>query len=181
MVWRQKHTQFPGPGPHARTTWSATRLWPTYAVRPIGLFFLVAAVLVALGGLVQINPIWLYGPYRPAAVTTAAQPDWYMGWMEGALRLMPPGDLHVFGYTVAEPVLPGVLLPGLTFALLYLWPVHRAAHSPVTATRTTCSTGRATGRGARRSGPRCSPSTRCCSWPGATTCWPPAPGCRSTP
>jgi ubiquinol-cytochrome c reductase cytochrome b subunit len=122
MVWRQKHTQFRGPGRNEDNV-VGTRLWPTYAVRSVSLFFAVGAVLVLLGGLVQINPIWLYGPYRPAAVTTAAQPDWYMGWMEGALRLMPSGDLHLFGYTVANPFFPGVLLPGLTFTGLYLWPV----------------------------------------------------------
>ena len=122
VVWRQKHTQFRAPGRHEDNV-VGTRLWPTYAVRSVSLFFGVGAVLVLLGGLVQINPIWLYGPYRPAAVTTAAQPDWYMGWMEGALRLMPSGDLHLFGYTVPNPFFPGVLLPGLTFAGLYLWPV----------------------------------------------------------
>ena len=48
------------------------------------------AVLSALGGLLQINPIWLYGPYHPAAVSTAAQPDWYLGWAEGATPASSP-------------------------------------------------------------------------------------------
>jgi len=52
------------------------RLWPTYATKSIGLFFGVAAVLSFLGGLVQINPVWLYGPYAPAQVSSPAQPDW---------------------------------------------------------------------------------------------------------
>jgi ubiquinol-cytochrome c reductase cytochrome b subunit len=135
LVWHQKHTQFPGPG-RTEDNVVGTRLWPTYAMRSIAFFFAVAAVLVALGGLVQINPVWLYGPYSPTAVTTAAQPDWYMGWLEGALRLMPPGDLHVFGHTVANVFFPGALLPGVSFALLYLWPTierrltgDRAAHN----------------------------------------------------
>jgi ubiquinol-cytochrome c reductase cytochrome b subunit len=121
IVWRQKHSQFPGPG---RTEHNivGTRLWPTYAARSIGLFFGVFAVIAALGGLVQINPIWLYGPFEPAAVTTASQPDWYMGWLEGALRLFPPWRLHIFGYTISELFFPGVLLPGITFGLLYAWP-----------------------------------------------------------
>src|SRR5262249_21442684 len=83
---------------------------------------IVAAVLSALGGLVQINPIWLYGPYDPAAVSTAAQPDWYLGWTEGAIRLFPPWYLHVGRYGVPEVFWPSIALPALTFALLYAWP-----------------------------------------------------------
>jgi ubiquinol-cytochrome c reductase cytochrome b subunit len=79
-------------------------------------------VIAFLGGLVQVNPIWLYGPFRPAAVTTASQPDWYMGWLEGALRLAPGWRIHLFGYTISELFWPGVVLPSVTFGLLYLWP-----------------------------------------------------------
>jgi ubiquinol-cytochrome c reductase cytochrome b subunit len=121
IVWRQKHTQFPGPG---RTEHNVVglRLWPTYAAKSAGLFAGVFAVGAALGGLAQINPLWLYGPYRTGAVTTAAQPDWYMGWLEGALRLFPAWRVHVFGHTIPEVFWPGVVVPTLTFALLYAWP-----------------------------------------------------------
>ncbi len=135
MVWRQKHTQFPGPG-HTEDNVVGTRLWPTYTARAIGLFAGVAGVIALLGGLVQINPVWLFGPFDPAAVTTASQPDWYMGWLEGAFRLMPPARTQVFGYELSEVFLPGVVLPGLTFTLLYAWPFverrltrDRAAHN----------------------------------------------------
>ena len=97
-------------------------LWPTYTLRSIGLFAAVAALLSALGGLAQINPVWLYGPFKSAAVSTAAQPDWYVGWLEGALRLAPPWRVDIFGYTISEVFWPGILLPGITFGLLYLWP-----------------------------------------------------------
>ena len=80
------------------------------------------ALCAALGGLAQINPIWLYGPYRTGAVTTAAQPDWYMGWLEGALRLFPAWRVHIFHHTIPEVFWPGVVLPALTFALLFAWP-----------------------------------------------------------
>src|SRR3954452_4974534 len=121
IVWRQKHTQFPGTG---RTEHNVvgSYLWPVYTARSLGLFAAVFAVLSALAGLAQINPIWLYGPFHPAAVTTAAQPDWYMGWIEGALRIFPAWRIHAFGYTVSEVFWPGVVLPGVTFGLLYLWP-----------------------------------------------------------
>jgi ubiquinol-cytochrome c reductase cytochrome b subunit len=75
-----------------------------------------------LAGLAQINPIWLYGPYRPADVSAASQPDWYMGWLDGALRLMPSWEIRAFGYEIPNPFFPGVLLPGITFTLLTLWP-----------------------------------------------------------
>jgi ubiquinol-cytochrome c reductase cytochrome b subunit len=86
------------------------------------LFFGVFALLGAAGGLLQINPVWLYGPFEPASVSSPAQPDWYLGWLEGALRLMPPWEIRLFGITIPNPFFPGVLLPGLTFLGIYLWP-----------------------------------------------------------
>jgi len=121
ILWRQKHTQFPGPA-RREDNIVGSKLWPTYTARSIGLFAGVFAMIAFLGGLAQINPIWLYGPFKAAAVSTAAQPDWYMGWLEGALRLAPAWRIHLFGYTVSELFWPGVVLPGITFGLLYLWP-----------------------------------------------------------
>ena len=99
-----------------------SRLWPVYAARSIGLLCAIIALLAALAGLAQINPVWLYGPFRVADVSTAAQPDWYMGWLEGAIRLFPPWRIHVFGYTISEVFWPAIVLPGITFMLLYMWP-----------------------------------------------------------
>jgi ubiquinol-cytochrome c reductase cytochrome b subunit len=88
--------------------------------------FLVVGVIAALAGLAQINPVWLYGPFRASAVSTAAQPDWYVGWLEGALRIFPPWEVRALRHTVPNPFFPGILLPGLTFALLYAWPFMEA-------------------------------------------------------
>jgi ubiquinol-cytochrome c reductase cytochrome b subunit len=121
ILVRHKHTHFAGHGA-TETNVVGERLWPTYVFKSTGLFFLTAGVLAALGGLVQINPIWLYGPFQTADVSTASQPDWYMGWLEGAMRLMPAWEIRAFGYEVANPFFPGVLLPGVTFTLLYIWP-----------------------------------------------------------
>jgi ubiquinol-cytochrome c reductase cytochrome b subunit len=122
IVWRQKHTQFAGAGKTEKNV-VGSRLWPTYTVKSIGLFFAVSAVLAALGGLAQINPVWLYGPFRADIVSTAAQPDWYVGWLEGALRVFPAWEVRAFGITpVPNVFFPGVLIPGVTFTLLYLWP-----------------------------------------------------------
>ena len=121
ILWRQKHTQFRGPARTERNV-IGEYLWPTYTAKSVGLFCLIGAVLAALASLVQINPVWVYGPFRPSVVTTAAQPDWYLGFLEGSLRIFPAWEPRIFGYTIANPFLPGVLLPGLTFLLLYLWP-----------------------------------------------------------
>ncbi len=121
LVWRQKHTQFPGPG-RTEDNVEGLSFWPTYAAKSVGLFFGVSAVLAALGGLAQINPVWLYGPFRPEKVSSPAQPDWYLGWLEGALRLFPPWEIRVGGYVIPNPFFPAVLLPGITFAVLYAWP-----------------------------------------------------------
>jgi ubiquinol-cytochrome c reductase cytochrome b subunit len=121
VVWRQKHSQFRGRGRREDNV-VGSRFWPTYAAKSVGLFALIAAVLSFLGGLAQINPIWLYGPFKNSAVSTAAQPDWYVGWLEGALRIMPPAFLKIGPYSISEVFWPAVLLPGLTFAALYLWP-----------------------------------------------------------
>lgn len=121
MVWRQKHTQFPGPMRTERKI-VGTRMWPTYAVKAGALFFLTAATVCLMAGLFQINPVWIYGPFDPAQVSAGAQPDWYLGWLEGALRLMPPWEVYAFGYTIPNPFFPGLLIPGLTFNILYAWP-----------------------------------------------------------
>ncbi len=74
------------------------------------LFFLLASGVALLGTLFQINPVWLYEPYDPAAVTTGAQPNWWTGWLEGALRLMPSFEVIVFGYEIPNVFFPGGLL-----------------------------------------------------------------------
>jgi ubiquinol-cytochrome c reductase cytochrome b subunit len=87
------------------------------------LLLLVAALLVALGGLLQINPIWQWGPYEPWQGVNGAQPDWYLGWLIGALRLMPPLEVVIGDASVIpNPFFGGVLFPAVVFGVLYLWP-----------------------------------------------------------
>jgi ubiquinol-cytochrome c reductase cytochrome b subunit len=135
IVVRQRHSQFRGPGRREGNV-VGTPLWPAYALRSIGLLLAVGAVLVLLGGLIQINPVWQYGPYEPWLGTNGAQPDWYLGWLIGALRLMPPLEIRFWGRTwVPNPFFGGVLFPTVVFATLYSWPFlerrfarDRAAH-----------------------------------------------------
>jgi len=121
IIWRQKHTNYPGPGRTDRSI-VGSRLWPSYAAKSFGLCFLVFAFIAALGALVQINPVWIYGPDNPAAVLPSAQPDWYLGWMEGALRLFPGVHLRLGNRLIPEIFFPGILLPALIFAFLYAYP-----------------------------------------------------------
>ena len=98
-------------------------LWPGQAFRSLGLLFVTAAVLALLGGLVQINPVWVYGPYVPSAAASPAQPDWYVGWLEGALRLGPELGADDPGRHDPEPVPAGrSSLPPIIFGGIMLWP-----------------------------------------------------------
>jgi len=121
MLWLQRHTEFPGPGRDDRTI-IGTPMVPAYALRTTGYLMLVAGVLTAFGGLLQINPVWLYGPYTPWDSTTSAQPDWYMGWLEGAVRMMPAWDIQIGSFLLPAVFWPAVVLPGLIFTPLFLWP-----------------------------------------------------------
>ena len=121
VIWHQKHTQFRGRGRREGNV-VGSRLWPTYAAKSLGLFALVAGVLALLGGLAQINPIWQYGPFEPGAGATPAHPQWDRGGGGGARRGLPPGYREIGSYRVSEIFWPAVVLPGLTFALLYAWP-----------------------------------------------------------
>ncbi len=122
ILWRQKHSQFRGAGRSDHNV-VGSRLWPVYTVKTIGLFALQTGVLALMAAYLQINPIWLYGPYRPASVTTYAQPDFVLGWVEGAMRLFPGWDI-VFAsrYRIAAGFWPAVCFPAVTFMILYAWP-----------------------------------------------------------
>jgi ubiquinol-cytochrome c reductase cytochrome b subunit len=123
LVAARHHTQF---RESAETTERHVVGVPTYpgqTPRSLGLMFSVFAVLFLLGGLVQINPIWLWGPYHVGDSTNGAQPDWYLGWLIGALRLVPGFDLTVGSYTlVPNPFWGGALFPLVVFLVLALWP-----------------------------------------------------------
>jgi ubiquinol-cytochrome c reductase cytochrome b subunit len=123
LIFRQEHTQWPGEG---RTEKNVVGLpmWPTFVAKTTGLLLMVAGVLGIMAGLAQIDPIWQYGAYDPSKASSAAQPDWYTGWLEGALRLMPSWEWTGWGHTVVWVVfVPAVVLPVATFLFLYAWPL----------------------------------------------------------
>ena len=122
MVWTQKHTQFPGPG-RTNNNVVGYPLLPIYMAKAGGFFFIVFGIIALLSGLVNINPVWIFGPYTPDQVTAGTQPDWYIGWLDGALRLMPNWETVLLGYTISWNVfIPAVVIPGLLFTALALYP-----------------------------------------------------------
>lgn len=122
LVFALKHTQWPGPGRSGRNV-VGLPFFPQYVAKSAGLFFTLFGLLAALGAVAQINPIWNYGPYRADVVSTGAQPDWYIGFLEGALRLMPGVETRLWGHTIMwNPLVTAVLLPGVLFAALYAYP-----------------------------------------------------------
>jgi ubiquinol-cytochrome c reductase cytochrome b subunit len=121
MIWRQLHTNYPGPKRTNRTI-VGSRLWPSYTAKSVGLLLLVFGVIAGLGGLFQIDPVWTYGPYDPASIMAGAQPDWYLGWVEGAIRLFPGVNLRIGHRLIPELFFPAVLMPSLLFLGLYSWP-----------------------------------------------------------
>ena len=121
VLWVQKHSQFPGEG-RTEDNVVGRSFWPTQVFKSTGLLFLTAAVLALMGGIFQINAIWAYGPFDATTVSAPAQPDWYVGWLDGALRLWPPIEFTVLGITLPAPFIPGILIPGFLFTVLALWP-----------------------------------------------------------
>ncbi|NBU23693.1 MAG: cytochrome bc complex cytochrome b subunit [Actinobacteria bacterium] len=115
MVVLHKHTHYSGPGRRDDNV-VGYPLMPVYVAKAGGFFFLVFGVIMAISATFTINPIWNYGPYDPSPVSAGTQPDWYIGWLDGALRLAPSNwDVAIFGY-----VLPfGVLVP-LIVSLVFL-------------------------------------------------------------
>ncbi len=117
-----KHTQWPGPGRTEHNVVGYPML-PVYMAKAGGFFFIVFGVTALMGGLLSINPVWLFGPYDPSKVTAGSQPDWYMGWPDGLLRIMPGWESHVFGHTISWNVmLPILILPPLMLTVLIMLP-----------------------------------------------------------
>ncbi|WP_242889635.1 cytochrome bc1 complex cytochrome b subunit [Actinomadura litoris] len=122
LTWRQTHTQFPGKG-STNTTVRGYPFFPVFMAKTSALFLWVLGVTTLLAAFVQINPIWLFGPYDPGAISAGSQPDWYMGWLEGSLRIMPAWEITAWGHTVSMSVLvPALVVPGVLFTGLAVYP-----------------------------------------------------------
>jgi ubiquinol-cytochrome c reductase cytochrome b subunit len=126
IIWHQKHTDFPGPGKTEQNV-IGSPFFPTFLIKTNGFLLMVFGVCAFLGAFAQINPVWLYGPYNASQVSAGSQPDWYIFFLEGSLRLMPNLESNFWGHTISWNILvPGVILPGIMFNLLYAYPTLEA-------------------------------------------------------
>ncbi|MFG2248245.1 cytochrome bc complex cytochrome b subunit [Spirillospora sp. NPDC048823] len=122
LTWRQTHTQFPGKGSSNKAQYGYP-FFPVFIAKTTALFLWVLGVSTLLAAFIQINPVWLFGPYDPGAISSGSQPDWYMGWLEGALRIMPAWEISAWGHTVTMSVIvPALVVPGVLFTGLALYP-----------------------------------------------------------
>jgi len=120
LVRRHGHTRFAGPPGSGRL--GSLKRAPAAAA--VAMFFATCGVLALLGTLAQVNPVWLSGPYQPGSISAGAVPDWYMGFLDGALRIMPGWQLEVSGHPLILAILvPAVLVPGAFFTLLAAYPL----------------------------------------------------------
>jgi ubiquinol-cytochrome c reductase cytochrome b subunit len=123
LVALRHHTQFKESPRHTNERLIGVPTFPGQAPRSLALMFGVFALLFFLGGLVEINPVWQWGPYHTYFGENGAQPDWYLGWLIGALRLMPSWDLVIGHLTlVPNPFWGGALFPVVVLTVLAVFP-----------------------------------------------------------
>ncbi len=121
LVWYQKHTQFPGVR-RKETNVVGVRIMPYFALKGGAFFTLVTGVLALMSGLFQINPVWNFGPYNPAQVSAGSQPDWYMAWADGLLRIWPAWEVYLGNYTIPAVFFPGAVGMPVLIGLLLAYP-----------------------------------------------------------
>ena len=117
-----KHTQFAGPG---RTNDNVVGgpIMPVFAAKAGGFFFIIFGVITLIASLFTINPIWVYGPYDPSPVSAGTQPDWYIGFADGALRLVPSGwEVQLGGYTLSLNILLVLAVVSIFLVVVALYP-----------------------------------------------------------
>ena len=122
IMFHQKHTQMPAKGNTEKNV-VGQPFFPYFLAKGGAWFFFIFGALVVLSTFAEINPVWLYGPYTPLAISSASQPDFYMGLLEGSLRIMPAWEINGFGHTLTLSVLIPALLPlGLVLGGAAFWP-----------------------------------------------------------
>lgn len=122
LLVRQKHTQFPGKGKTEKNV-VGSPMFPVFMAKTTGFLFLITGVTALLGAFAQINPIWQFGPYVASRISYAVQPDWYMAFLDGALRIFPSWSFMGFGHTIPlEVTIPAVIFPGVLFNVIIAWP-----------------------------------------------------------
>jgi len=123
IMWHQKHTSMPVRNQTNKAVYGYP-FYPVFMAKTGAYFLFTFGVVALLATFAQINPIWLFGPYDPSGISAGSQPDFYMGFLEGSLRIMPNWETDLWGHTIPLNVLIPALVPlGLvmTGAALFPW------------------------------------------------------------
>jgi ubiquinol-cytochrome c reductase cytochrome b subunit len=122
MLVIHKHTHYSGPG---RTDSNVVGypLMPVYVAKAGGFFFIVFGIIMLIAATFTINPVWNYGGYDPSPVSAGTQPDWYIGWADGALRLAPSHlEVVVGGFTWSWNILLPIIVLLVFLVLVAAYP-----------------------------------------------------------
>jgi ubiquinol-cytochrome c reductase cytochrome b subunit len=123
LLVRQKHTQFPGEGRTEKNV-VGSPMFPVFMAKTTGFLFIVGGFIALISAFFQINPIWQFGQYEASRISYAVQPDMYMAFLDGALRIFPSWEFTAWGHTwPLEVFIPAVLFPGILFNIAYAWPL----------------------------------------------------------
>jgi len=122
IVVRQRHTQFPRAGVDGHRFVVGKPLWPIQFAVSTTLILWIGGVLALSAVLIPWSDVLIVGPYRPGEVGNNAQPDWFLFWLEGALRIFPPIEFGQLGFVVSGPFVAGIVMPGLIFGGLAVYP-----------------------------------------------------------
>ncbi len=122
LVGRQRHTQFPARGIDGHAMILGKPLWPAQFAESATLILWLGGLLTAAAVFIPWSDVSLLGPYVPGEVGNNAQPDWFLFWVDGALRIFPPFEVRLPGVVISGPFVAGILLPGAVFTGLALYP-----------------------------------------------------------
>ncbi|MEU4539487.1 ubiquinol-cytochrome c reductase cytochrome b subunit [Streptosporangium sp. NPDC023825] len=122
LTWVLKHTQMPGKG-RTNDNVVGAPTYPSFMAKSGAYFMFTFGIIALLGTFAQINPVWLYGPYTPSDISAGSQPDFYLAFLDGSLRLMPSWEINFLGFTLPMSVIVPALVPlGIILLGLVLYP-----------------------------------------------------------
>ena len=127
VAWRAEPTRIPVARPRAPRPIP----FASAAARSVSVASITAGILLLMGAAVTISPVWLSGPSDPGSASAGSQPDWYTGFLDGALRLVPPGwEVEWLGRTWTLAVLVPLAVIGAFMLAVLAAPVARALAHP---------------------------------------------------
>ncbi|NRQ38719.1 cytochrome bc complex cytochrome b subunit [Nonomuraea sp. NN258] len=120
LTWRQKHTERRATGDERRVTGGP--FFPYFAVKNGATALFTIAVISLLATFVMVNPFWRQEPGALSSTPPSAQPFWYSGVLDGALRLVPGWEIEIGGYPLMVGLWIPMLILGGFFTVLFCYP-----------------------------------------------------------